>query len=396
MCFSPPSLAPMPGRPCPNNPLAALAPTSPLPPGPDQAPAPCEAGGGTVDLRRVKHSTEHHETAELVGRLEAITSMYKSLVSMKVGTNMIESECRRIVKERELGPTGHRLLEVGQGGSSREGFKTETTSSEGLHCWRDLQLIKKMTEVRRKLVKERLKKARQVLAQEMKYVSSVMSKAETGKAWSEVREIRREVWLEEQGRLQRKIKHLAMRAANCSCHKDCRELDQEWEKRQDNNRKVAQTTKRNALQRSGALETRPTVPLEVQQQLEGGGEDNKVTGVREGDAGGEGTHVSRTAERAKGRVTQVQSKDLGPMQLEGGDGNEKAAGLGVGSLEGGDGGVNATVIEVLDSGGGGTVSRTAERAKGRVTQVQGKDLGPMQLEGGDGNEKAAGLGVESL
>ena len=77
------------------------------------------------------------------------------------------------------------------------------------------------------------------------------------------------------------------------------------------------------------------------------------------DSGGGGT-VSRTAEQAKDRATRVQSKDLGPMQLEGDDGNEKAAGMGVDSLEGGDEGENATMVEVVDSGGGGTGEGNAE------------------------------------
>ena len=79
----------------------------------------------------------------------------------------------------------------------------------------------------------------------------------------------------------------------------------------------------------------------------------------------------------------------GLKQLEGGDGSEQAAGLGVSKIEGGDGCEHAKVGEMQNTACG-TDEGNAERATDKESQAQGL----KQLEGGEGYEMAAGLGME--
>ena len=55
---------------------------------------------------------DHLEAAGLVSRLEALRGMYRNMINRKIGTNVVESESMRLIKERLTGPTGHRLLEM--------------------------------------------------------------------------------------------------------------------------------------------------------------------------------------------------------------------------------------------------------------------------------------------
>ena len=183
----------------------------------EEAPALSEAGGHLKDARR--RTAEHHQAAELVARLEILRTMYKSLMSCGVGTNMIEAESSKLVKERLVGPTGHRLLLIGSEGVDSAVTESELTKRVGLHSWRDPAMVRRLTGIRMKVVSRQLKQAREVLSKELRFISTTKGKVEIGRSWQDTRDIRKQVWVEEHPRTQRKINHLMRRAKECGIHK---------------------------------------------------------------------------------------------------------------------------------------------------------------------------------
>ena len=207
-----------------SNQLAATPPT----PSPDDAPAPWGAGGPRECERRKRPDDEHLEAAVLVTRLEVLKKMYKELIKRSVGTNVIESEVMRMVKERVSGPTGHRLLEIDSERISKEHVSWSEDTEDGLHCWRDQRSVRKMTGLRLREVKCRLKDTRKSLAGQMRYITKTRTKLETRTAWEEVRSIRRETWVEDNRKHERKVEHLTRRSSDCNKHRACREVDKIW------------------------------------------------------------------------------------------------------------------------------------------------------------------------
>ena len=192
-------------------------------------------------------------------RLELLRSMYKSLMKMKIGTNAIESESMKLVQERVTGPTGHRLLRLDRecvGGAVTE----DELLGEGLHCWRDPTLVKRLTGIRMKEVTKQLKEAKVVLSNEMKFLALTGNKAVVGQAWQDTRDIRRHIWAVEHPRIQRKISHLVTRSKNCGNHKICRGLDKVWEQRQDRTRARKMEESDNILETDEMLESGSQTP----------------------------------------------------------------------------------------------------------------------------------------
>ena len=202
--------------------LGALAPRTPSP------DSPTPAMWTILGKRHKKGKDEHLAAAELVTRLESLRYMYKHLVAKEVGTNVVEAEVSRMVKECVSGPTGHRLLEVE--GTDRVVIEKDGSETVigGLKCWRDVGLVRKMTMIRLKVVEKQLKKARLAMRDEMRFVTVTRTKGEVRKAWK-VRLVKKEMWDQEHARIQRKVAHLCRRAKDCRRLKACRELDRMWE-----------------------------------------------------------------------------------------------------------------------------------------------------------------------
>ena len=161
---------------------------------------------------------EHLVATRLVVRLELLKRMYRVLMKRGVGTNVIECEHIRMIKERVSGPTGHRLIVDGPG-EDQEEMRELGTEQEKLKCWRDPSLVRRLTGVRVKVLAKQLKKAKEVFKKEMKFVETTKSNPEAMKAWEEVKEIRKEIWAEESPRINRKINHLMRKANQCMKHK---------------------------------------------------------------------------------------------------------------------------------------------------------------------------------
>ena len=112
-----------------------------------------------MDEGRNDTAAEHCEAAELVARLEILKIMYRDLVKHSVGTNVIESEASRMIRERVAGPMGHRLIVNDMRMKPSEEIESEPERLV-LHCWRNQALVRKLTGVRLKLVGKQLKKAK--------------------------------------------------------------------------------------------------------------------------------------------------------------------------------------------------------------------------------------------
>ena len=151
--------------------------------------------------------------------------MHRLLMEAKVGMNVIESESRRLVKERMSGPTGHRLLIGLEEEPNEPGFGTEEKLREELHCWRDPAMIRRLVGIRLKVVKSQLAKARKVLGEELRLLAATQARPKMGLAWQEVKDIKKRVWRQEHARVQRKVQHLTKKATNCASHKSCREME---------------------------------------------------------------------------------------------------------------------------------------------------------------------------
>ena len=162
-------------------------------------------------------------------------------MKLGVGTNAVESESWKLSLEKMSGPTGHRLLNdrkcESQGCKELNGEDSSETSVT--QCWRDPKIVRKLLAMRKKVVGEQLRRARNTMANMMKSIAKIQGKKEAGLAWKSVRDVRSKVWKEEQARVVMKINHLTTRSKNCKAHNRCRELDQLW-------------TQRNGLHSSGA------------------------------------------------------------------------------------------------------------------------------------------------
>ena len=197
---------------------------------------------------------EHLVAARLVVRLELLKIMYRVLMKRGVGTNIIECEHIRMIKERVSGPTGHRLIEDGPG-EDQEEMRELGTEQEKLKCWRDPSLVRRLTGVRVKVLAKQLKKAKEVFKKEMKFVEMTKSNPEVMKAWEEVKEIRKEIWAEESPRINRKIDHLTRKANQCMKHKTCKELRAIWDKKVKDRVKVQEEEKCDILENTEARKT---------------------------------------------------------------------------------------------------------------------------------------------
>ena len=174
------------------------------------------------------------QEAELVAKLEALKRMFQSLVDRSTGTNVIEAEMMKIIREILVGPTGHSALlkdqdRVNQSMQESElNAEKETTART---CWRDPQLARTLTKMRLKTVKGQLGKARSSLADTMRIVTTTSKKSEAREAWEFVKTTKKEVWKQENSRLQRKVEHLTVRSLECGKHNKFRELDKIWQER---------------------------------------------------------------------------------------------------------------------------------------------------------------------
>ena len=184
-----------------------------------------------------------------------------------MGTNIIESEHMRMIRERVSGPTWHRLIENERG---EEGDSTSEKSemTERSKCWRDPGMIRKLTAVREKVLTKQLKKAKDVFKREMKVVESTGDRCEIEKAWEEVKEVRREVWDKETPRVNRKIEHLSKKAGRCESHKICRELDNIYSDR------MKEMKKKNEEDRLKILDRQPETMVKSPVKPEPGQVDN--------------------------------------------------------------------------------------------------------------------------
>ena len=189
------------------------------------APAPTRAGGRPENLTRDNNKSQHLDAAALVTSLVIINKMYKTLMERGVGTGAVESEATQIEMEREAGPTGHSLLVDAEDQEDEDIEMCEDPEASNKNdkasrprCWRDPALIKKLMKIRKKTVTAKLKEARSVLIGEMKYLAKTLTKSEVGKAWEDVRRVRREIWEEEEPKRQRKIDHLTRKSEDCSVH----------------------------------------------------------------------------------------------------------------------------------------------------------------------------------
>ena len=186
-----------------------------------------------IDVRR-DDGSEHVELAALVTRLEIVARMYKDLIKRGVGTNTAENEMWRMLHERVSGPTGHRLIRASrkcEGQGQKELDVGETKEHSSSQCWREPALVRRMLNIRKRIVEKQLRLSRRKLSQQMKFVSTTRSREETEVAWLEVRKTRSEVWSVEHPKHQQKVWYLCKKAGDCTKHQMCRSLDSLWLRR---------------------------------------------------------------------------------------------------------------------------------------------------------------------
>ena len=201
---------------------------------PDLEDTPAPVGAGEPKFGRRRERGVHVEAATLVVKLEVNLRMYKELIKLNVGTNMVESEMIEMVHEQVAGPTGHCLVMEPRKCDEQKTVELDPEvkgEDAGSQCWRDLSLVRRLLSVRRRMVAKQLRKARSTLAEEMKFLVSVSSKVQSEELWAEVRSAKSSTWAEMQPRHQQKIAHLARRAEDCSRHGACRRIDKVWRSR---------------------------------------------------------------------------------------------------------------------------------------------------------------------
>ena len=164
-------------------------------------------------------------------RLEVTKRMYDSLFKLNVGTNVIKAEAGKIVREKMSGPSGHRLV-VGprmcETQRQVENEEEDLDECSPRQCWRDVTVVKRLVGLRRKIVGEQWRKAKDRLKEEMTHIRKTCSKKSLSQAWVEVHNTRRETWSKENPKHQTKVSHLVTRANNCNKHKMCRQIDDIW------------------------------------------------------------------------------------------------------------------------------------------------------------------------
>ena len=92
------------------------------------------------------------QLAELVSRLEVIRKMFGTLFKLAVGTNVIECDAMRIVRERLAGPTGHRTVVERNCDNQKTVEEVEVRSQDcsTTQCWRDEKIIKEFNWYQKK------------------------------------------------------------------------------------------------------------------------------------------------------------------------------------------------------------------------------------------------------
>ena len=126
---------------------------------------------------------------------------------------------------------GHRLIRGGRKCESQREKELNVEDSREWstsQCWRDPALIKRLLNIRRRIVTKRLKVAKKGLNLEMRRLSLILQKLEFEKVWMEVKSTRSEVWKLEQPRHQQKVSHLCVWAGRCESHVICKKLDKIW------------------------------------------------------------------------------------------------------------------------------------------------------------------------
>ena len=95
-----------------------------------------------------------------------VKKMYSVLKKRNVGMNIIESESMIMVRERVSGPTWHRLIDNDRGDEGDKMMEMNDTTEKS-KCWRDPEMIRKLTTVRVKVMLKQIKKAKDVFKREM-------------------------------------------------------------------------------------------------------------------------------------------------------------------------------------------------------------------------------------
>ena len=206
-------------------PSAAQATIPTHPSSHEEAPAQHRAGGRPKDQERQGRCID---AATLVTGLEVTVRMYRKLVNLGVGTGVVEAEAGKIVWERLCGPTGHHLLMKDREQETQCRTEDELKIKEKEQerkCWRDENLVRKLLRIRLSGVRAEEKRAKKILEQEIKSLTSVTEPGKMMKIWNEIRSARRETWQEKHPASQKKIEHLSLKARCCNKHKRCRRLD---------------------------------------------------------------------------------------------------------------------------------------------------------------------------
>ena len=70
----------------------------------------------------------------------------------------------------------------------------DSRESDLSQCWRDPGLARRLLRTRNRVVGNQLKRVKNNLTEEMKFVSATSSRVKASMAWKEVRATRAEVW----------------------------------------------------------------------------------------------------------------------------------------------------------------------------------------------------------
>ena len=164
----------------------------PNPPYCDPTSAPQGAGRPPEDKRRVERRV-HMEAAELVTKQEIL------LIRRGVGTVIIECEMMVMVHKTEASPIRYRLITRVRNCNrqqEKEQEKGESQECSRTQCWREERLARKLLMVWKRVVAEQLKQAKRRLAEEVRFLVSTSSKEQAETIWTEVRDTRRETWIQ--------------------------------------------------------------------------------------------------------------------------------------------------------------------------------------------------------
>ena len=135
-----------------------------------------------------------------------------------------------IVWERVNGPTGHPLIvnELSECQKpSQDQSELVMRLKSGGQCWRDVQLVKNLTRVRMEVVKRQWNESKAKHSLSARVLSTTTTREEMREIWSQVMEIRRETWRNEDSIHQRKTSHLVKKSRDCAKHKMCSLINQQ-------------------------------------------------------------------------------------------------------------------------------------------------------------------------